>query len=117
MSLEIEMSGEFYLSDNGASITVRRKEYTDMLAQARAINKMLSEGVEVSGWDGECWNQDDQISDKYTHKALLINITEIKVQTREEKLEAVLRDFVRSQDYSDQSGLRDRAKKALEAES
>jgi len=133
MSLEIELPVQSYLSDNGSSITVRRKEYTDMLAQSRAINKLLSDAVEVTCYGrhdgcGEVLRTDrgageyfeNKLKDfPHTHKALLINITEIKKETAAD----VLRDFVK--EYSNRYGkpcepellaLSKRAKKALEVE-
>ena len=60
------------------------------------VNKMLSEGVEVEGhYDKECkaWymsSNGEETSLGATHKALLINIQEIKPKTREEELEECL---------------------------
>ena len=67
------------------------------------INKLLSEGVEVVGRvkniDGGLTNKKywcaTQIENcDETHKALLINITEINLKTREQKLEECLRNWV-----------------------
>lgn len=78
---------------------------------AGEINKLLREGVEVYSTDTHqlldthrkvelyknVW-RDTIDPGKTNNKALLINITEIKVQSREEKLEAVLRENIENSD-------------------
>lgn len=60
------------------------------------VNKMLSDGVEVTTANGSDWN--DEYAINLTHKALLINIEPIK----EESAEDILRDIFNQ--YKDMSG-------------
>lgn len=61
------------------------------------VNKMLAEGVEVYGHkeaDHPFWymfeNPSESSMKSHTHKALLINIQEIKPKTREEKVKDLI---------------------------
>lgn len=64
------------------------------------LNKLLDGAVEVSGQTHGEWGYfSEQVEDNTiaTHKALLINIEPIKKETREEKLEAILRLIIKNQ--------------------
>lgn len=78
------------------------------------INKMLSEGVEVYGFQGPEGYAMEQFHSKETdtHKGILINIEPIKKETAED----VLRDIVRDCDNAGIESMEDyynRAKKVL----
>ena len=86
------------------------------------INKMLSEGVEVMCADRDTCNWWSKLDDDvaWHSKALLINIQPIKKETREERLEAFVREVyeVTSNDRATPLGQmwNDKAKAVLERE-
>ena len=81
---------------------------------AKHLEELLSEGVEVSNYDGERGAWTTELGEHDRHKGLLIGVKPIRKETCRDVLEEIMKDLT---PYSDPSGKWfDRAKAAIDRE-